>query len=328
MSIVNLRRASQVFFLSLFIVLFLGTTLVGENDTGPLARFFLQIDPLVLLSTFISSGSILPGMLLALITVAVTLLLGRVFCSWVCPLGTTFNIVSYFRGGKLAEKIRTGNWNRWQKSKYLLLTGLLVAALAGLNVVGVFDPIPLFYRTMATSIYPAFVWFTNEIFTWLYNWNPGIGPVRITLITEPIYSFLLNNALPYDPIAYRGGVFVGLFFTLLAGLALLRFRFWCKFICPLGALLGVFAKSARLEVHNDPDACINCNLCVPFCHGGCDPHLAGDWKKQECFACFNCRDQCPAGAISFRWKWLGRERVLVPPLPPKKDFRRLVEENA
>lgn len=327
MSLVNLRRLSQFLFLSLFLVLFLGTTLVGENDTGPLAKFFLQIDPLVLIATFISSGSILPGMLLALIVVALTLFLGRVFCGWICPLGTTFNMISSFRGGKLAEKIRTGKWSKWHKSKYLLLTCLLVAALCGLHVVGIFDPIPLFYRTLATSIYPAFVWGADQLFTWLYNWDPGIGPVRITLISEPIYSFLRAHLLTYEPIAFTGGVLVGLFFAFLAALAVVRFRFWCKYICPLGALLGLCSKVSRIEVHNDPEACINCNLCVPYCHGGCDPHLAGEWKQQECFVCFNCRDQCPAGAVSFRWNWFGQRSILAKPLPPRKGKKAVVEDN-
>jgi polyferredoxin len=266
-------------------------------------------------------------MLLALVTVALTLLLGRVFCGWICPLGTTFNLISSFRGDSLKEQIRTGQWSKWQKSKYLLLIGLLAAGLSGLHLAGIFDPIPLFYRTMATTIYPAFSWGTEQLFTWLYNWNPGIGPVRITLISEPIYAFLLNNALPYEPISFKGGVLVGLFFTTLAVLALVRFRFWCKYICPLGALLGFFSKVSRLEVHNDPEVCINCNLCVPYCHGACDPHLPGEWKQQECFACFNCRDQCPAGAISFRWKWFGKRSVLVPPLPAKAEFRKKVKAD-
>jgi len=264
---VSIRRVSQIFFLTLFLVLFLMTTLVGENSTGPLATFFMDIDPLVLVTTFLASHSIQPGMLLALIVIALTLLLGRFFCSWVCPLGTVFNAVSALRGGKLAEKIRTGSWNRWQKGKYLLLIGLLAAALTGLHLAGIFDPIPLLYRTMATSIYPAFAWGADQLFTWLYLADPGIGPLRVTLISEPIYSLLRTYVLPIEPLAYEGGVLVGFFFALLAVLALVRFRFWCRYICPLGALLGWCAKTSRIELRNDPELCGDCNLCVPYCHG-------------------------------------------------------------
>lgn len=327
MSTVNLRRASQILFLCLFIIIFLRTTLVGENDTGPLAKFFMDIDPLVLVSTLLASHSILPGMLLALIVVGLTLLLGRFFCSWVCPLGTVFNAVSAMRGGMLAEKIRKGKWDRWQKSKYLLLVGLLVAALTGLHITGIFDPIPLFYRTMATSIYPAFAWGADQLFTWLYLADPGIGPLRVTLITEPIYSFLRAYVLPIEPVAYEGGVLIGLVFVLLVVLALVRFRFWCRYICPLGALLGTCAKTSRLEVHNNPEICTNCNLCVPYCHGACDPHLADGWKKQECFTCFNCREQCPEGAISFHWRWLGKTWQIVPPRPPRRGKKVAAVDN-
>jgi len=310
-----LRRISQGFFLFLFVAIFLRTTLIGEDDTSGLASLFLDLDPLVLLTTFLASGTIVKGMLLALITVAITLLLGRVFCSWVCPLGTTFNLVSWLRREPAKSRLRTGVWNRWMRSKYLVLIAVLAAALTGLHLAGILDPIPLFYRTMTTSIYPAFVWGTDTLFTWLYNWDPGIGAIRITLLSEPVYAFLRAHALPYDPIVFRGGVLVGLFFTGLAGLALVRFRFWCRYICPLGALLGICAKAMPLEVHNDPDLCIDCGACVLDCHGGCDPHLPGKWKQEECFVCFNCRDRCPVEAISFRWRLLGRTHTLLPPLP-------------
>ncbi len=318
MSIVNIRRFVQFIFLVLFMVIFVRTTLVGENNTEPWATFFFDIDPLVLVSTYIASGSVLQRMLLALIVVALTLLLGRFFCGWVCPLGTVFNFISWCRGGPLARLIRTGTWSQWQKSKYLLLIGLLVAALCGLHLVGVFDPLALLYRTMATSVYPAFDWSAKQFFGWLYDTDPGVGPVRVTKVSEPVYSFLSDHVLSFDPIASKGGVLIGMLFILLAVLALIRFRFWCRYICPLGALLGLCSKVSRVELYNDPEKCVNCNLCIPYCHGACDPHLQSDWKKQECFVCFNCRERCPEGAISFRWRLFGRSWQIVPPIRPRK----------
>jgi polyferredoxin len=308
----NVRRIVQGGFLLLFLLLLVRTTLVGENGTEPWAGLFFDLDPLVLLSSWLASGGILPGMLLALVTVGLTLLLGRFFCGWVCPVGTTFNIISWARRMPAARLIRTGVWNRWQHSKYLLLTGLLVAALCGLNLAGVFDPFSFFYRTVSTSLYPAFARGTEQFFTWLYNTDPGIGPVRITLVSEPVYALLRAHVLPHEPVAYFGGVLIGFTFLLLVVLALFHFRFWCRYLCPLGALLGTCSKAGRIELRMDEAKCAECNLCVAWCPGACDPHLPGRWKKEECYLCFTCRDQCTEQAITFHWTWGKESRLLVP----------------
>ncbi len=312
-TLVNLRRVFQFAFLVLFFVLLIRTTLVGENGTEPWAEFFFNIDPLILIATWFASHTIAAGMLLALITVGLTLLLGRFFCGWVCPVGATFNIISWARRNKLPNLIRTGTWNQWQKSKYLLLTSLLVSALAGLNLAGIFDPFSLFYRTMATSVYPAFQWGVERLFTWLYYTDPGIGPVRVTLISEPIYSFLREYVLTNQALGYSGGVVIGVVFVFLAVLALFHFRFWCRYICPLGALLGTFAKTGRIRLALDTESCNDCKLCVAYCPGACDPHLSGRWKKEECYLCLTCRDQCPQNAISFDLELGGRSIEILPP---------------
>jgi polyferredoxin len=326
-SLVNFRRLSQFVFLVLFFVLLIRTTLVGENDTEPLAEFFFNIDPLILISAWFASHSVLSGMLLALVTVVLTLLFGRFFCGWVCPVGATFNLVSWARKAPLPSLIRTGTWNQWQKSKYLLLTGLLASALAGLNLAGIFDPFSLFYRTMATSIYPAFQWGTEQLFTWLYYTDPGIGVVRVTLISEPIYSLLRDHVLTNQSLAYSGGVLIGIVFVLLVVMALFHFRFWCRYLCPLGALLGVFSKTGLIQLNLNSDRCNDCKLCVPYCPGACDPHLSGRWKKEECYLCFSCREACPTAAISFDWKLGGSSKELVPPEPIGSKAKLTAGEN-
>ena len=310
-TLVNFRRLSQILFLILFFVILIRTTLVGEDDTEPLATLFFDIDPLILVSTLLASHSVLAGMLLALVTVALTLVFGRFFCGWVCPVGATFNLVSWARNAPVPKLIKNGVWNQWQKSKYLLLVGLLAAALAGLNLAGVFDPFSLFYRTMATSVYPAFQWGAEQLFGWLYFTDPGVGPARVTLISEPVYSVLRDYVLTNQPLAYTGGVLIGALFVFLVVMALFHFRFWCRYLCPLGALLGVFSKTGRIHLNLNNDRCNDCRMCVAYCPGACDPHLSGRWKKEECYLCFTCRDVCPSGAISFDWKLGTTSKQLV-----------------
>jgi len=68
-------------------------------------------------------------------------------------------------------------------------------------------------------------------------------------------------------------------------LNLYRARFWCRYICPLGALLGVAAKNPIVRLQRNDEICNNCRLCVTDCQGGANPDIAEGWKPSECFYC-------------------------------------------
>jgi polyferredoxin len=97
----NLRRASQILFLLLFIFLFIQTEYKGRNELGLPVRLFLDFDPLVALSALLASHAVRAIFLLSLIVVAMTVFLGRFFCGWVCPLGTINTAVGFLRMRKL-----------------------------------------------------------------------------------------------------------------------------------------------------------------------------------------------------------------------------------
>ena len=84
----NARRLAQAAFLILFLFLFIQTESKGADELGYPVRVFLEFDPLLFLSVFLSGRTFILAFLLSLITVALTAVLGRVFCGWVCPLGT------------------------------------------------------------------------------------------------------------------------------------------------------------------------------------------------------------------------------------------------
>lgn len=100
----NLRRLSQGLFLLLFFYLFLQTESKGFDELGYPVKVFLDFDPLIFLSILLSSRTVIKLFYLSLITIILTIIFGRVFCGWVCPLGTLNNIVSTLRKKK-AEPI-------------------------------------------------------------------------------------------------------------------------------------------------------------------------------------------------------------------------------
>jgi polyferredoxin len=314
-----LRRISQILFLGLFLFLFLnagfhpGTVSMEdvaemdaqaasdlaelEDHPGTGIGFFFNIDPLVLITTWLAGHAVLGGMLLALVTIVFTLLMGRFFCGWLCPLGTLHNAVGSLRGGKTADRTRRGVWSRWQKSKYLVLVILLVCSLLSVQLIGLLDPASFLYRSTATVLFPAFSRVSVSFFNFLYRTDPGIGPLRVTAVSEPVYSYLREHVLPTQDLYFTGGILIGGLFFLALGLNLVRNRFWCKYICPLGALLGFFSRFTVFRVKNDAAVCIKCNQCVECCPSGADPHLPDGWHRSECFMCWNCKKRCPVDAI-------------------------------
>ena len=119
-----LRRISQSVFLLLFFYLLLEAVYHPVNQAGHGDDFFFQIDPLVLLSSWLASRQVVAALLLSLITLGITLLASRWFCGWVCPFGTFHHLFTALRSRRAKERIETGGYSRWQRSKYYVLVGL------------------------------------------------------------------------------------------------------------------------------------------------------------------------------------------------------------
>ena len=298
--VVWLRRVCQAAFLILFFWLFLQTAYHPINKTNGPVDLFFDLDPLVTLNAWLASHTVLRAMLFSLGTVVVTVLMGRWFCGWICPFGALHNLTTSLRGTKSKAKLEVGGYSRWQKVKYYLLTGFLAAGILGVNVVGWLDPFSFLYRSLATAIYPALNRAIVSVFTVIYDLNPGVGSVRLTGVTEPVYDVLRKHFLAVEQPYYWGGELMGLLFFLVIGLNFFRARFWCRYICPLGALLGILGKNPLIRLKKNEEQCNNCRLCLVDCQGGASPEKNQDgWKPSECFYCWNCKSDCPSQAIHF-----------------------------
>jgi len=294
-----LRRLSQTCFMLLFLYLFLQTVYQPVNVTGQHVKLFFQLDPLILVSSWLSSHQVLSGLLLSLATLAVTIVFGRWFCGWFCPFGALHNFFSSLRTQKPKEKLARGGYSPWQKTKYYLLAALLLAALLGINLVGWFDPFSLLYRSVATVVYPMVNDSLSTLFGWIYQTDPGIGSFKVTTVSEPIYEFLRRTVVASKQPFFYGTLPIAVVFVAVILLNLFRARFWCRYICPLGAMLGVAGKNPLVQIKRNHEACNNCRLCVADCQGGANPDVTEGWKPSECFYCCNCQSACPHQAITF-----------------------------
>jgi len=306
--VVWLRRLVQTAFLLLFFYLFLQTVYKPINRTGGPVTFFFELDPLALATVWLASHTIVATLLLSLVTIAATLLFGRWFCGRVCPFGTIQNMFTALRNRNHEAQPESGGYSPRQKVKYGVLAGFLLCAATGVNVIGWLDPISFFYRSLTIAIDPPIQAGLRDLFGWLYEADPGIGNLRITAVSEPVYELLRRHFLSIDQPYFFWGLFIGFLFIGVAALNFCRARFYCRYVCPLGALLGVVGKNPLLRLSTDADMCSDCGLCLVDCQGGAEPQDGEKWRPSECFYCWNCHSNCPSQAVTFRFYVPGEKK--------------------
>jgi MauM/NapG family ferredoxin protein len=327
--LVWIRRISQTFFLGFFLFLlvesrlpddvYLEYSLVFADDVDlrldqPIT-FFFQLDPLVWLSSLLSGHRLIQGFGWALGLLLVTLVLGRVFCGFMCPLGTIHHMAGSIKPAlKGSRLIRANQRTTGHRIKYFLLITLLIAAVITPNLAGLFDPISLLFRSLALAVLPATGLGLKELFD---------AMAASDIKTLNYFSYggetLVSPIFGYGYPVYKTGLFIGLIFLVILFLNRIRPRFWCRILCPLGALLGVFSRFTVLRLEKDQAACTDCKLCPTSCQGAASPMPSQTWENAECLMCFNCFDACPEGALSFQFRWapksnrrpdMGRRAVL------------------
>ncbi|MHC5074117.1 MAG: 4Fe-4S binding protein [Planctomycetota bacterium] len=274
MKIVTVRRISQVFFFVLFLW-FCIVSSVGEKfwqiRDWPV-NLILWLDPLVSIGTVLTTHTLYWVLLWSVVTIVLTIIFGRVFCSWICPFGSIHHFVGYLSNRKkpASKKIELNKYRKAQCIKYFILVAFLaMAAFPSLSAslqTGLLDPIPLVTRSFNLVIVPIFDQFTNFISV----------PSRFyegawLVLTIFLAAVLMNMLIP---------------------------RFYCRFICPLGALFGVINRFAIWRIGQNENECIQCRLCEKSCEGGCEPR--GNMRISECVLCFNCLDDCNHGVISYQ----------------------------
>ena len=295
----RVRVFSQVVFFALFLfaVWATWTSRLGGYPVSAL----LELDPLVMLSTLLATGFVYKLLGWGLIIVALTFLFGRVFCNWICPYGTLHQFIGWLFDNRPGRKrIAQNRYHPAQFLKYSILIVFLLMSAMGALQIGLLDPIVMMYRAMATFVAPIF----DAALGRAGGAAEGLGVSGTFLDT-------LKFAPGVEHRIFVGSFWIGVIFLFFVLMNLWKPRFFCRFVCPLGALLGVIASKSVFRINRIVEKCTDCDLCLSRCEGASDPQA--QIRQAECFSCMNCIDDCPEDALEFTALRQDRKQVLPYP---------------
>lgn len=230
-----------------------------------------------------------------------TLFLGRVYCSVLCPLGIFQDLV--FRLGRLTRLRRRSlpfvREARWVRHAFVWASVLFALVGWGTFALTLLDPYSNYGRFASALFRPVLVWANNHV----------------VFIGEYFgWSFLYRVDLPFPGLGAL--LFPALVLTVLIVLAALRGRLWCNSVCPVGTLLGWISRHAAFRISIDPGSCTKCAHCLRACKAQCIDLRKGAVDFSRCVACYNCIGVCDEKGIRYRWSW-GRASVPSHKAPSK-----------
>ena len=279
------RQVTQIIAFLIFLVLLLGTR-GGQFPTVAPSLFF-RLDPLALLASVVAERQWAAGLALALVTCGLTLVAGRVWCGWICPLGTTLDLIRPGKRKRPRPKGAPAPSERWRTAKYVVLISILGAALAGNLTLLAFDPISLLTRGLASFLLPGLDQVLVGFERALYNIAP------LTSALDWFESSVRSSLFPAD--VWRWWNFVpGLLLVSIIALNWIAERFWCRYLCPLGGLLGLVSRVAILRRVVGEGTCRECMRCARACPTRTiDPQKDYASDPAECTVCLDCLPECP-----------------------------------
>lgn len=282
---VQVRRFSQIISLLAFVILFF--SIRDPLQQAVPANLYLRLDPLAGIAVMLSGRTIVGAFFLSAVVLIISYALGRSFCGWICPLGTTLDLRNrLFPAGK-----RRGD----RYFKYAVLAGFAVLSLISIQAVWLLDPLVILSRTFSLSLYPIAEWGFNGLI------GVGYGHTATEGLSDALWRFFQGWSLPLNPlrtalILTTTAVFIGI-------LLLDHFgrRYWCRVLCPLGALLGCISHVSPFGRRVDKTSCTSCALCTEECRMHAITEDFIGTRRAECILCLECSDLCEADATNFSW---------------------------
>lgn len=288
----NFRIISQILFAALFLYLMFKMT--SPLKSAIPTAFFTKLDPLLSLAAVIAGRSFYEGSLAALIVIGLTIILGRVFCGWICPMGSLLDLSDrlFFKTKK------KNNHSPHKQLKYYILAGLLISAIFTTQAVYLLDPFSILTRSTIVGFFAPI----QLVLKWILDLGytlAGSSFAPVKSLGVWIGDVLGQQGFVTGSQIYmrHSMIFLAIIITIIA-LGSISRRYWCRNLCPLGALLGLFSKIPLICRIVD-EKCVDCSKCVRECKTDAIPENPKYTRTSECIVCFDCINDCPKSASKF-----------------------------
>ena len=289
-----LRAAVQIICWLTFVTIIVLTRETSENTA--FLTSLPRLSPYLGINLLFTAGSTIMSYWPALILIIIALIIGRFFCGWICPLGCTLDVTDKLTAPVDNSKNKTIVKRFSIKSyKHIILTISIILAVFGIQVAGIIDPLSLSIRSYGTVLYSYFDSGSKLLFEKLY-YIPGLN-----IFSEPFYSFLKKYIIDINPTQYYHHFAVFALFIMIILLSVFAQRFWCRSLCPLGAIYALTSAIAPFRRTVDAEKCTACLKCETECRMSAIHGRGGSTYQGECIKCFECLKSCKYDAIEFKF---------------------------
>ncbi len=260
-----------------------------------------KLDPLIMFFTALSERVLLPGLLLAGGMLLLTLVFGRFFCGWICPMGTMIDITRKLRFRRRQRPLKDGQNQKARKPKFFILAFIFFLALGGVQAAWLLDPIVIIARVVSLSFIPAVTLTLNNLCIFLIQRFELYGGFY------DFYRGLKDSFLGVNVHFFANSLITFLFFAIICLASVFLSRVWCRSVCPLGALYSLVARFSFLKRFISD--CKNCGICRRECRMGAIKE-DNQYVQGECILCMDCVYHCTKGQTYFAFKERGARSIL------------------
>ena len=298
-----LKRFRIIFAAIVFVIITCGFLKISGGNS--VSQLFLRTQFVPAMVSVFTGSAIAAAILLVL-----TILFGRVYCSFLCPLGILQDIVTYI--SNIFKKKKNGGRMPKQEYRkphsilrYSILAIVLICLAAGMSYpLDLLDPYANFGKIAGHLFYSA------------------------EMVVNNILSELLPNTFysqQYSRLTVLSFAYSSVFFLVILVFSAFRGRLYCNSICPVGTFLGLVGGVSLFKPVIQKDKCVKCNLCANSCKSNCINLETKEIDATRCVACYNCLTSCKRGGVKLVPTWFKKQE---PQSPEYRSIENKERRNA